>query len=159
MTASATFQYRSDQIRDIVAAEKCLRNPGAVPPDQPLPFKHYGQNSRLLMLNIDLVDGPLLNLRFIVKAGVLQDTSTFDAALLLDDQRIRGIGYALVETKRWYKIRIPKGWHQNIINPDRTGDANQHEALPDFDPTDLNEFFHLSAQKWNIKIPRGGQLF
>lgn len=153
------FRYRSEQIREIVAAEKRLRNPQSIVPDRPLPFKTYGQNGRKIDLDLDMEEGPLLNLRFHVRAGVVNDPMSYVAAIFLDTERIRGVDYARIEQKRWFKISIPQGWHQNLVDPNVDGrDGNRHEALTDFNPTDLDGFFFLTARLWRISIPRGGQL-
>ena len=79
--------------------------------------------------------------------------------MLLDNERVRGVGYAPVERSYRYKIRIPKGWHHNILDPTvDSADGNRHEALPDFTPSDLDSFFFLTAKLWNVSVPRGGQL-
>jgi hypothetical protein len=156
---SIAFRYRSEQILDIVRAEKRLRNPQAIAAEAPLPFKAYGTRGRRLDLALDLADGPLLDLALHVRAGIVDAPTTYEAVLILDGQRVRGVGYTLIEQTRWYRIRIPKGWHQNIIDPNLQGDGgNRHEELPGFAPADLDGFFLLTIQLWNISIPRGGQL-
>lgn len=153
------FNYRSEQILDIVRANKRLRQPHLISPEKPLPFKSRGENGRQLDLDLDLAEGPLVNLKLHVRAGVIAHPDSYEAALILDGQRVRGVGFKAVEQKRWYKVLIPKGWHHNIIDPnlDRD-DRNRHEPLNDFDPPDLDAFFSLVVRLWNISIPREGRL-
>jgi len=154
-----SFRYRSEQIGEIVRAQKLLRNQQTVEGGKALPFRSYGQAGRRLDLDLDLADGPLVSMVLHVRAGLVGDPTTYEAALILDGTRVRGVGYELVERTRWFKVRIPKGWHQNILDPNIEGDAgNRHEPLPDFEPADLDGFFRLAAVLWNVSIPRGGQL-
>lgn len=48
-----SFRYRSDQIQEIVSAQKRLRNPGVLSNERPLPFKTHGQGGRRLDLDPD----------------------------------------------------------------------------------------------------------
>lgn len=153
------FNYRSEQIQDIVRAYKRLRQPQLITPETPLPFKSRGLNGRQLDLDLDLAGGPLLNLRLHVRAGVVAHPDSYEAALILDGQRVRGVGFNPAEQKRWYRVSIPKGWHHNIIDPNLDGaDRNRHEALNDFAPQELDAFFWKVVHLWNISIPREGRL-
>lgn len=101
------------------------------------------------------MDGPaLIDLRFHVRAPVFDDPETFEAALILANERIRGIGWHPTGKKRFYgKQVIPKGWHQNVIDPNLLPghpDENRHVPLADFNPTDLADFFTKSAALWHI---------
>jgi hypothetical protein len=40
---TTAFRFRSEQILEIIRAEKRLRNPQTVAPDKPLPFNSYGE--------------------------------------------------------------------------------------------------------------------
>ena len=66
-------------------------------------------------------------LELIISAGRLDSIITYSASLLVDRQRIRGVDFSKIERWFQYKIRIPKGWHQNIIDPN-TGE-NRHELV------------------------------
>jgi hypothetical protein len=141
------FRYRSHQITAIVAAPKVVRE------GQALKFEPYKIHSLTLALDIDLKDGALINLRFIVTAGQPDLPESYHAVLLLDDSRIRGIDHQLIPRRRFYRIAIPAGWHQNIIDPNLSGDdANRHEPLADFNPTDLDDFLHKVAALWHIEL-------
>lgn len=144
------FRYKSFQISAIVTAEKIVRE------GQSLTFNSYGEKSRALELDLDLKDGPLLNLRLHVRAGRYDEPATYEAALILDDQRVRGIGYSPTRRVRFYKVWIPKGWHENVIDPSlstRADEYNRHVALEDFAPLDLMDFLRKVSQRWNIDLP------
>lgn len=77
---------------------------------------------------------------------------------ILADQRVRGIGYPATRQARFYKERIPKGWHENVIDPNlprRDDDRNRHEALADIEPADLGAFLRKVCKRWNIELPSG----
>ena len=79
----------------------------------------------------------MINLRLNVSAGRPNVPESYRAALLLDDSRIRGVDYHAIGRKRFYRLVVPAGWHQNVLDPNLSGDdANRHEALPDFNPGD-----------------------
>jgi hypothetical protein len=142
-----SFQYSSRQILEIVKAVKCVRE------NQPLDFKGSGERGKKLDVNLDLMDGPLVNLRLSITAGRFDDPATYRAALILEDQRIRGVDYSYIEHRRFYKTVIPKGWHQNVIDPNRpTRDANQHLPLHHFIPTDLKDFLKRVGTLWHIEL-------
>ncbi len=62
----------------------------------------------------------------------------YDASLLLDSERVRGVGYCPVARQNFRaKLTIPAGWHQNICDPNVPTDHpewNRHEPLPGFQP-------------------------
>lgn len=144
------FRYKSFQIADIVKAAKAIRE------GQPLTFRGLGEKSKVLDFDLDLKDGPLLDLRLHVSAARFDDTTTYEAALILADQRVRGIGYSATRLTRFYKERIPKGWHENVIDPNlptRDDDRNRHESLAHFEPTDLEDFLRKACKRWKIELP------
>ena len=119
-----SFRYRSHQIQDIVRAAKVVRE------GQSLEFKKYKDNGKHLDLDLDLKDGLLLNLRLSIHAGRYDEPETYRAALVLDGQRIRGVDYSAIEGKRFYKITMPKGWHENVIDPNLpTRDTDQNSGI------------------------------
>jgi hypothetical protein len=143
------YRYRSHQILQIVNAPKVVRE------GQPLVFRKYKEVGTNLEVDLDLKDGALLNLRLSVHAGRFDEPETYRAALVLEDQRIRGVDYAHVEQKRFYKTVIPKGWHQNIIDPNlpsRDIHSNRHELLPHFEVIDLTDFLRKVAALWEIEL-------
>lgn len=141
------FRYRSHQVQEIVRAAKVVRE------GQPLTFKNYKEHGNYLGLELDLKDGPLVNLRLTITAGRYDEPETYRAALLLDEQRIRGVDHSDIELKRFYKMVVPKGWHQNVIDPNLpTRELNRHEPLPDFEVCDLADFFGKVAGLWQIEV-------
>lgn len=145
-----SFRYKKDQIAEIVRAAKVVRE------GQSPVFRDYGEKSKSLDLDLDVKDGALLDLRLHISAGRFDDPATYEAALILADQRVRGIGYSATRRMRFYKERIPKGWHENLIDPNlptRDDHYNRHEPLTGFEPTDLGDFLRKVCQRWNIELP------
>ena len=144
------FRYTATRIHEIVKADKALvdgydvsaRKKGS----QGLGFEAY----------VELLDGPFMDIAFRGKAGVSNDPTTYDSNLFLDQQRVRGVGYCPVGRQNFRaKQRIPKGWHQNILDPNQRTNApgfNRHEALPDFKPVDFEDFTRKSAELWSIDL-------
>ena len=97
---------------------------------------------------LELKSGRAVLVELIVKVGNLKDVTTYRAALLVDYERIRGVDFCKIERMSFYKTKIPKGWHQNII--DLATGENRHEALA-LDPVvDLDDFVRKVASLWNI---------
>jgi hypothetical protein len=74
---------------------------------------------------------------------------------------VRGIDYVPVGQRRFYKERIPPGWHQNVIDPNLPTDHdnyNRHLLLADFTPTDFKDFICLTAELWNIELALEGTM-
>jgi hypothetical protein len=141
------FRYRSHQIQDIVHAAKMVRE------GQSLEFKNYKEHGKYLQLDLDLKDGSLLNLRLSIHAGRYDEPETYRAALVLDGQRIRGVDHSEIEVKQFYKTVIPKGWHENVIDPNLpTRDINRHLALSGFLVTDLTDFLGKVGGLWHIEL-------
>lgn len=142
-----SFRYRSHQIQDIANAAKVVRE------GQSLAFKSYKDHGKHLGVELDLKDGPLVNLRWTITAGRYDQPETYRAALLLDEQRIRGVDYSELAVKRFYKVEVPGGWHQNVIDPNLPSrDINRHVALPEFEVTDLADFLGKVAGLWHIEL-------
>jgi hypothetical protein len=142
-----SFRYRSHQIQDIVRAAKVVRE------GQSLEFKSYKEHGKHLELDLDLKDGSLFNLRLSIHAGRYDEPETYRAALVLDGQRIRGVDHCEIEVKQFYKIVVPKGWHENVIDPNLpTRDINRHLALPDFRVSDLTNFLGKVCGLWHIEL-------
>ena len=144
-----SFPYSTRQVREIAEAAKVLRQPDVLNPGEPIPFRKYGDHGKRLNLLLDLVDGPpLLDLKFHVRAPVFDNPETYEAALILAGERVRGIGWHATGKRRFYKQAIPKGWHQNVIDPNLPSghpDRDPHPPLDDFHPTDLADFFTKAA--------------
>jgi hypothetical protein len=144
-----SFKYPSFRITEIAKAPKVVRA-------EKLVFESRGERGRSLKENLDLINGEILDLRLIVQCGRFDMPTTYSAALILSDSRIRGIDYSTVSLRRFGKIRVPRGWHENIVDPNldsRHDDANRHEPMPNFNATDLDNFLSLTAKHWNINLP------
>ena len=142
-----SFRYRSHQIQEIVSAPKVIRE------GQSPVFRNYKDHGKHLELDLDLGNGPLVNLRLCITAGRHDEPETYRAALLLDEQRIRGVDFAELELKRFYKTIVPKGWHQNVIDPNLpTRESNRHAPLPGFEVRDLADFLGKVADLWQIEL-------
>ena len=88
-------------------------------------------------------------LELVVKAGWLHDVTTYRASLLVDHERIRGTDYNVVGRARLlYKDHLPKGWHENVIDPN-TGE-NWHGPIDLGTVVDLDDFCRKIAILWNI---------
>jgi len=111
---------------------------------------------------LDLLDGPFVDFELEIDAGRVDDPITYRAALLLGGYRVRGVDFNPVERKRFYKVQIPQGWHQNVIDPNLSAsdpNQNRHVSHAGFQPTDLNDFFHKVCGLWHIEVPEEGGLF
>lgn len=95
----------------LVTAEKRLRY------TNDLEIKESRDPSRRLDALLERVDEKEDRIRLIIRAGRVDDPHSFAAALLLEDTRIRGIDYHAVARSRFYKETVPKGWHEDIIDP------------------------------------------
>jgi hypothetical protein len=143
------FHYSSFRIAEIARAPKFIRE------GQTAAFKRYGDHGRAADVDLDLGDGPLLEMRLRVSAGRADQPTTYEAALLLADQRIRGIGHSATRRGWFYKEHIPRGWHENVIDPSlptRDPNRNRHEALLDFAVTDLEDFLRQVCERWHIVL-------
>ena len=145
-----SYHYSAARIAEIVNAPKCVRDA------QELKIASTAPNGAKFDADLDLLDGPYTDLRFLGRAARIDAPPTYDASLLLDQQRIRGIGFAAVPRNNFRaKLRIPAGWHQNICNPNvATNDPNwnRHESLPNFCPTDFKDFVQKAADLWKVDL-------
>lgn len=153
-----SYPYRTHQIQEILKAEKRL------PEGDPREFKKIGRGN-LYETRSELIDGPFVDMRYIAKAPVLPDVTSYEASFLLANQRVRGVGYHPVGRWRFRsKERIPKGWHQNVCDPNLPTDdprQNIHKPLQEFTTTDLRDFISKTANLWKIDLgrTREGELF
>lgn len=144
------YPYSRAQITGVVDAEKHPRD------WEPLEFKTSGEASRQCDCWLERIDGKLDRIRLVVRAGRLDIPNSYAASLLLEDIRIRGIDYHAVARKRFYKEVSPKGWHEDIIDPNSIlEDRGRHErvALPDFKPLNFADFLKAVCRHWNIVLP------
>lgn len=146
------YHIPSHRLHEIVRAPKCVQS------NKKLDFQTRGTKGKKLDARLDLKDGPFVDLRFFVHCGDHEVPTTYESGLCVDGPRVRGIGYSPVPRRRKYKEYIPKGWHENVIEPnlpDTDDNANRHIPLPDFYPTDLQDFTRLSAARWQIDLDYG----
>jgi hypothetical protein len=148
--AAMHYRYPRHRIVEIVQAPKCPSDGAAIEIDQ------RGEHGQKFDATLDLVDGPFCDLRYLGKAGQADLPATYDASLLLEQQRVRGVGYCPVAKQNFRaKLRIPAGWHQNICDPNQPTDHaefNRHEPLPDFAPSDFSDYVRRTAVLWNIDL-------
>ena len=107
-----------------------------------------------MTVELDLMDGPFVDLKLIVSASDASNPETYSAALILEGARVRGIDYVPVGRRKRFKVRIPKGWHENVEDPNLPrghDDQNRHREMPDFSPTDLADFLRRVTRHWNIE--------
>lgn len=147
-----SYPHPSHQIEEIVALPKCL------PPDATLELERCGKERKSVKFETrpHLIDGGFIDMRYLGNAPRLDQPETYEAAFLLANQRVRGVGYNPIPRENLrYKRRIPKGWHQNVCDPNLpTHDDRQnvHHPLPDFAPTDFKDFVSRTAEMWNIDL-------
>lgn len=153
-----SYPYRTHQILEILNAGKRL------PEGDTGEFKKTG-NSSLYETRPELIDGSFVDMRYIAKAPIPTEVTSYEASFLLANQRVRGVGYHPVGRRNLrFKKRIPKGWHQNVCDPNlRTNDPRQniHHHLPEFATTDFRDFINKTTELWNIDLgwTREGELF
>lgn len=143
------FRFPSHRILEVVRAPKCPRI------SQRIDWESEGQTGKCLKLDLDLIDGPLVGLRLHVNCHDSSNPSSYRAALVLEGERVRGVDFSLTARKKFYKEFIPRGWHENVIDPNLpTSDPNRnrHLPLPDFAPVDLRDFVRLLAERWHIEL-------
>lgn len=145
-----SWPFSSAVIHDLVKAPKCLA------PGQQVVFTAQGDHGRELAVMLELIDGGLFHLHLIVSAGRADSPDTYEAALLLNNRRVRGIGFSKIERKKGFKkVHIPKGWHENVLDyllPTTDDGHNRHDALPDFSVTDLQDLLRKVCARWNIQV-------
>jgi hypothetical protein len=144
------YRYPRVRIHEIVKAKKCLDEGASItPPGKTSPLQKFDAS-------LQLVDGPFCDLRFTGKAVRLDDPTSYHTNLLLDQRRVRGVGFSPIAKQNFRSSqRMPKGWHENVCDPNSATDHpdwNRHMPLPDFSPTDYADFVKLSAERWNIDI-------
>ena len=143
------YPYSSHRISEMVAAPKCLRE------HESFAIKRHGSEGGAFDVRLDLLDGPFIDFRYIGKTHDFNDVTGSEASLLLDAYRVRGVGFNKVGRRRFYKDRIPPGWHQNVIDPNLSTvdeNSNRHNPLPDFAPVDFDDFVRKTSALWNIDL-------
>jgi hypothetical protein len=113
-----------------------------------------GKEGRVLL---ELENGHPVIVEWVLRAGHNEVVNSYHAALLIDSFRIRGIDYCGIERKKFFKTSIPKGWHENIIDP-QTGE-NRHEPIDMGVISDFEDFCVKVAKRWNIEYKTEERLF
>ncbi|MFT5108352.1 MAG: hypothetical protein ACI9UA_003996 [Pseudoalteromonas tetraodonis] len=143
------FPYSKSQIHAAVDTKKHPRD------WEPVRFEKSGENSRRSDTALEREDGKEDRLRLTVR-GRMDKPLSYQSSLLLEDQKIRGIDHHAVERRRFYREVSPKGWHEDVIDPNLVpGEKGHHQRipLPDFGPSDLMDFLRKACQRWNIELP------
>lgn len=143
------YPIPSHRLHEIVKAPKCLQE------GQSAEFRHHGSEGHRLDARLALLDGHYEDMRLFVHTSDPNIVTRFESGFCVAGFRVRGIGYSPVLRMRKYKEYIPKGWHENVIDPNlpiEDDNHNRHVALPDFAPTDLWDFRKKSADRWNIQL-------
>jgi hypothetical protein len=145
------YPYRSFEISSIVNARKIARKTNLKP-------EKVGENGLKYDDVLDVENSKeAITLRLKILAGRKDIVSTYEAALILAYRRVRGVGFDEIGRRKRYKVHIPKGWHQNIIDPnlpDHDDSGNRHEELPSWTVTDFDDFVQKVCTLWNINLGR-----
>lgn len=150
------WPYSSATVHELVQAPKCFA------PGQSTAFANVGEHGKELSAMLELVDGGLYHLKLIVSAGRADLPESYEASFLLNNRRVRGLGFSKIERKRKYKTHIPKGWHENIIDwnlPASDDNHNRHPSIPDFAVTHLQDFLKKACLRWKIEIEYSDDLW
>ncbi len=151
-----SYRFSSIRIQEIVQAGKRLSDGQSIEPEK------KGREGLSFQAFVELREGSYLDLRFLGRAGVSKNPKTYDASLLIEQERVRGIGYAEVARQNFRaKKRIPAGWHENICDPSKptnSAERNQHRSLIDFTPSDFGDFTRRAADQWKIDLGWEGGL-
>ncbi len=146
------YPYSAAQIKPILNAPKQLPEGAVLEIDK----TDKGGLGRRFETRPQLCEGGFLDMRFLGKAPILNDPSTYDATFLLANQRVRGIGFTPVARHNLrFKKRIEQGWHLNVCDPTvSTTDprSNIHQPLSNFEVTDFLDLIQKAAQMWHISL-------
>lgn len=149
MADGKEFPYRSFEVSDFLKRLK------KSPVEKPEP-KTNGSGLHLSLRLYLVEEKVFVPMELHLRAGRKDVPASYRAAFLLANERVRGIDYSEIETKRFYKTHIPKGWHQNIIDlglPASDPNQNRHEPL-DWTITDFADFIRQTCKLWNIDLKR-----
>ena len=121
-----------------------------------LDIERKGEKGASFDVNLDLCDGPYIELRYLGKAADHTQPPTYESAVILGAHRVRGVGYnAVGRNNLRAKQRIPAGWHENRCDPNlptTNPEYNCHKPLPEFAPTDFGSFVMKCAEIWAIDL-------
>ena len=144
------YPYPRPQIHAFVQAPKTVRE------NTRFAVSKRGEHGAGFDVNLDLLDGPFVDLRYLGKAGELSLPPTYESALILGGHRVCGVGHNFVGRQNLRaKQRIPAGSHQNRCDPNLPTthvEYNRHEPLPTFTPTDFDDFIRKCATLWAIDL-------
>lgn len=155
------YPYSSEQILQILGEPKHL------PESTSLDLEKMGKAGlgRHFESRPQLSGGSFVDMRFLGKAPLLDNPTTYDASFLVANRRVRGIGFApIARNNLRFKLRIEQGWHLNVCDPNvptTHPESNIHKPLPDFEASDFLDFIEKAAQLWRIDmgvLPRGSLL-
>lgn len=143
------WKYTPREVADFVAAPKYSR-------DGALKFKTKRETTRDACTSLAGTEQTLPPMDYCV-GGNPKEVASFHASLLLEKKRVRGIDFNLIERKRLYKVIIPAGWHENVVDwrkPTNDEEHNRHVPLPGFENefSDLERFSCSCARRWNIEL-------
>jgi hypothetical protein len=145
-----TYPYPRHSIQELVQALKVVRE------NERLVVERKGENGASFGVNLDLLDGPFVDLRYLGKAANHTLPATYEAGLILGAHRVRGVGHNYVGRNNLRaKRRISAGWHQNLCDPNLPtthAEYNRHEPMPEFAPTDFGDFVGKCADLWKIDL-------
>ena len=155
------YPYSSEQIHQILSAPKHL------PEGTSLDLEKTGKAGvgRYFESRPQLSEGGFVDMRFLGKAPLLDNPHTYDAAFLLANHRVRGIGFTPIARHNLrFKKRIEQGWHLNVCDPNMPTthpESNIHKPLPNFEVSDFLDFIEKAAHLWRIDLgtlPKGSLL-
>lgn len=144
------YPFPKHRIDELVSAPKVARG------NEKLSVERRGEAGAAFHVDLDLQEGPFVDLRYLGKAANNTQPNTYEASLILAGYRVRGVGHhAVGRNNLRAKRRIPAGWHQNICDPNLPTvhpEYNRHEPLRAFAPSDLGDFINRCARLWAIDL-------
>lgn len=154
MSGPKEYAYPAFAIHHLVQQpKKCLKEPV---------LKKYREEGRQYDIPLYLADeSRFVPMRLKVSAGRLDNPTTYAAAFILDGERVRGVDYCEVSKKRYYKVSIPQGWHQNLIDPNLDKDdanQNRHDRLEHWTVSTFDDFLNKVSALWNIDLGKEREL-
>ena len=149
-----SFRYSSQVLHGFVKETKSIPGKKLVFKDiKNTEGKTVGKEARVAL---EYNTGRVALVEWIVKASQLNDPSTYHSVLLVDYQRIRGVDYSPIKRTKFFKTHIPKGWHENVIDPNTR--ENRHEPVNVGTISDFEDFCQKIAKLWNIDYQPEGRL-
>lgn len=117
-----------------------------------LNFSPYekGESSKIVRVSLFSDEVTLAKMELIISANDFKNPETYRASFLLNEVRVRGVDFQNKAVRKGYKEVIPKGWHQNINNPNAPKE-NKHAPVDMADIKGLSDFARKACQLWNIE--------